>query len=100
MDAGIQTTDPRFEQLQCKESEDTRAEVTAAGAPRSSAVVDQVHDQVVRVLKARAELRAARLGAGADEEQLPVSDVAQVEAVVDLGDAAGSRQVLAKFVVL
>lgn len=54
-------------------------------------------DQLVRVPQARAELRATRLGAGADEEQLPVSDVAQAQAVVDLGDAAGSRQVLAKF---
>lgn len=53
-------------------------------------------DQLVRVLQARAELRLSRLGAGADEEQLPVPDVGQVQAVVDLGDAAGSRQVLAK----
>lgn len=63
----------------------------------SSALVDQVDDQVVSVLQARAEPRLSRLGAGADEEQLPVSHVAQVEAVVDLGDAAGSRQVLAEF---
>lgn len=70
--------------------------MTAAGGPLSSAVVDQVDDQVVGVLKARAELRLSRLGAGADEEQLPVSDVGQVQALVDLGDAAGSRQVLAK----
>lgn len=71
--------------------------MTTAGEPLSSAAVDQVDDQVVSVLKARAELRPSRLGAGADEEQLPVSDVGQVQAVVDLGDAAGSRQVLEKF---
>lgn len=65
--------------------------------PLSSAIVDQVDDQVVRVLKAWAQLRLSRFGAGADEKQLPVSDVGQVEAVVDLGDAAGSWQVLAKF---
>lgn len=71
--------------------------MTTAGEPLSSAAVHQVDDQVVGVLKARAELRPSRLGAGADEEQLPVSDVGQVQAVVDLGDAAGSWQVLAKF---
>lgn len=60
----------------------------------SSPVVDQVDDQVVSVLNARAELRLSRLGAGADEEQLPVPDASQVQAVVDLGDAAGAREVL------
>lgn len=68
--------------------------MTTAGAWVSSPVVDQVDDQVVSVLNARAELRLSRLGAGADEEQLPVPDVGQVQAVVDLGDAAGSREVL------
>lgn len=65
--------------------------MTTAGEPLSSAAADQVDDQLVRILQTRAELRPSRLGAGADEEQLPVSHAAQVEAVVDLGDAAGTR---------
>lgn len=71
--------------------------MTTAAARVSSPVVDQVDDQVVGVLNARAELRLSRLGAGADEEQLPFPDIGQIQAVVDLGDAAGSREVLARF---
>lgn len=49
------------------------------------------------VLNARMERRLSRLGAGADEEQLPAPDLGQRQSFVDLGDAAGSWKVLERF---
>lgn len=49
------------------------------------------------VLNARTERRLSRLGAGADEEQLPAPDLGQRQGFVDVGDAAGSWKVLERF---
>lgn len=92
----MERADPPSNLLECKQSEDTQAEVKPLGGRISSPLADQVDDQLVSVPNARAELRLSRLGACADEEQLPVPHVGQVQAVVDLGDAAGFREVLVK----
>lgn len=54
-------------------------------------------DQVVGVLNAWAQRRLSRLGAGADEKQLPAPDLGQRQGFVDVGDAAGSWKVLERF---
>lgn len=59
-----------------------------------SGVTEQLGDQTPGVPGARAGLRLALPGLGADEEQPAVPDLRQGERVVEVGDAGGSGAVL------
>lgn len=59
-----------------------------------SALTNQLDDQVLSILDAGTQLRLALLHVGTDEEQPTVPDLRQGQSVVEVGDAAGTGEIL------